>query len=252
MRRFHRPGAGAIVALVLALPLAAKDAKKPDEGITRQQADDILTELRQIRQLLEKQQAGSPGQAKEQQPARAKLSLLDAPMLGNKNAPITIVEFTDYQCPFCQRFHDSIFPEIKKNYIDTGKVRFFSRDYPLDFHPDAMRAAQAGRCAGEQGQFWKLREIMAANPEKLDLASLLADAATLKLNVAAFRSCIESGKHKNAVQTDIMEAAKIGTDGTPTFVLGKSTATGVDGEVIVGAQPFDVFDQKLKAVEAAK
>ena len=77
---------------------------------------------------------------------------------------MTIVEYTDYQCPFCQRFHVAAFPELKRNYIDTGKVRFFSKDLPLDFHANAMRAAQAGRCAGEQGKFWELRDVMGAEP----------------------------------------------------------------------------------------
>ena len=122
-------------------------------------------------------------------------------MLGNKDAPVTMVEFTDYQCPFCQQFHAETFAELKKNYIDTGKVRFFSRDLPLDFHPNAMRAAQAGRCAAEQGKFWKMRDLMAANPDKLDLESLVETAGSLKLDVTAFRACVESEKDKNAVQT---------------------------------------------------
>ena len=97
-------------------------------------------------------------------------------MLGDKNAPLTVVEFTDYQCPFCQRFHVTSYPDLKKNYIDTGKVRFYSRDLPLDFHANAMRAAQAARCANDQGQYWKMREIMSANPDKLDLAQPAVDS----------------------------------------------------------------------------
>jgi len=123
---------------------------------------------------------------------------------------------------------------------------------PLDFHPDAMRAAQAGRCASDQGQFWKLRDVMGANPNKLDMNSLLADAADLKMDVSAFRACVESEKYKNAVQTDVMEAMKIGATGTPTFVIGKSTADGVDGELMVGAQPYPIFQQKLKDLGSAK
>jgi protein-disulfide isomerase len=167
-------------------------------------------------------------------------------MLGSKDAPLTMVEFTDYQCPFCRQFYTSTFADLKKNYIDTGKLRFYSRDLPLDFHPDAMRAAQAGRCAAEQGQFWKMRDAMAANPGKLDMENLVADAGGLKMDVRAFRVCVESEKNKNAVQTDVLEAMKIGADGTPSFVVGKSTPEGVDGELIIGALPYETFDQKLK------
>ncbi len=239
--------AAAALPLALALPLAAQVQTQKDEGITREQAQEILNELRQIRQLLERQQQPQKAAAAApEQPARAKLSLQGFQMLGNKNAPMTIVEFTDYQCPFCQRFHATTFPEIRKNYIDTGTARFFSRDLPLDFHANAMRAAQAARCAGDQGQFWALRDIMEDNPDKLDMESLVADARGLKMDADAFRKCVESEKYKNAVQTDVMEAFKIGANGTPTFVIGKSTPDGVDGELVVGALPYPVFDQKLK------
>ncbi|MGA2723212.1 MAG: thioredoxin domain-containing protein [Bryobacteraceae bacterium] len=250
MKKFLRYASFAALPLALMLPLGAQDAGK-EEGITRQQADQILNELRQIRQLLERQQAKEP-QAQEEQVLKAKLNLEGFAMLGSKEAPLTIVEFTDYQCPFCQRFHTTSFGDLKKNYIDTGKVRFYSRDLPLDFHPNAMRAAQAARCANEQGQFWKLRDAMGANPNKLDMDSLLADAADLKMDVNAFRACVESEKYKNAVQTDVMEAMKIGASGTPTFVIGKSTPDGVDGELMVGAQPYPLFEQKLKELGSAR
>jgi protein-disulfide isomerase len=250
MRKFSRYARLAALPLALLLPLGAPCATK-DQGITREQADQILKELRQIRQLLEQQQAKAPP-AQAEQAARAKLNLEGFAMLGSKEAPLTIVEFTDYQCPFCQRFHTTSFGDLKKNYIDTGKVRFYSRDLPLDFHPNAMRAAEAARCASDQGQFWKLRDVMGANPDKLDMNSLLADAADLKMNLDTFRACVESEKYKNAVQTDVMEAMKIGANGTPTFVIGKSTSDGVDGELVVGAQPYLMFDQKLKELGSAK
>src|SRR5207248_9391886 len=126
------------------------------------------------------------------------------------------------QCPFCQRFHVTTFAELKRQYIDTGKVRFYTRDLPLDFHPNAMRAAEASRCANDQGKFWPLHDRMGANPDKLDLANLLSFASDLKMDVNTFKSCVESEKYKNAVQTDVMEAMKIGATGTPTFVIGKS------------------------------
>jgi protein-disulfide isomerase len=201
--------------------------------------------------LLEKQQAQAP-QAQGEQVVKAKVNLEGFAMLGSKEAPLTIVEFTDYQCPFCQRFHTTSFVELKKNYIDTGKVRFYSRDMPLDFHPNAMRAAQAARCASEQGRFWTLRDVMGSNPDKLDLDSLVADVTNLKMDVKAFRACVESEKYKSAVQTDVMEAMKIGANGTPTFVVGKSTPDGVDGELMVGAQPYPMFDQKLQELGSAR
>ena len=217
-----------------------------EQGITRQQADQILQELRQIRQLLERQQQQQPAGP----PAKIKMNLEGAPMLGDKNAPITMVEFTDYQCPFCRQFYTQTFAELKKNYIDTGKVRFYSRDLPLDsMHPNAMRAAEAARCAADQGQFWKLRDVIGNQPDKLDLESLLADAESLKLDVTAFRVCVVAEKHKSEIEADLMEAMRIGADGTPAFVLGKSTPEGVDGDLVVGAQPYNIFDLKLRSLE---
>ena len=231
------------------VPLGAQQAGEP--GITRKQADDILNELRQIRQLLEKQNKPAPAPAPaEDKPVRATIGDLSAlPMLGSKNAPLTIVEFTDYQCPFCQRFHVTAFNELKKAYIDTGKARFYSKDLPLDFHPNAMRAAQAARCAADQDKFWELREAMSSNPDKLDMGNIMAFASNLKLDISKFQECVTSEKYKDKVQNDVMEAMRLGASGTPAFIVGKSTGTGVDGELMVGAMPFFQFDQKLKEVK---
>ena len=242
MKRFFRYANWIALPVALLLPLGAAEP-----GITRKQADDILNELKQIRQLLEKQAAALP-QAQQPQITKATIGIDGAYTLGAKNAPLTMVEFTDFQCPYCKSFHVSTFSELKKNYIDTGKLRFVSRDLPLDFHPNAMQAANAGRCAGEQGQFWAMRDRMNSNPEKLDMMSLVEFAQDLKLDVGAFRGCIESGKFKERIQDDIALAERIGANGTPAFVIGKSTPDGVDGEVVVGAMPYAMFDQKLKEV----
>jgi protein-disulfide isomerase len=244
-----------LAIVLLATVVMAADKKKPaaaDESITRQQADDIIKELREIRQLLEKQQQAKGGPA-EEQPTRARIAdLSGVAMLGSKDAPLTIVEYTDYQCPFCQRFHLSAYPEIKKNYIDTGKVRFYSKDLPLDFHPNAMRAAQAARCAGEQGKFWELRDLMGANPNSLDLGHIMGFGVELKLDTQKLQDCINSEKYKTQVQANVNEAMKVGANGTPAFVVGKSVGNGVDGELVVGAMPFTMFDQKLKDIQGTK
>ena len=238
MKNWMRLSKWTALSLAVFLPLSAAD-----KGITRQQADEILNELKQIRQLLEKQQAGG---GQPDQPTRAKVATAGAFAIGSADAPITMVEFTDFQCPFCERFHMNTFSDLKKNYIDTGKVRFVSRDLPLDFHPNAMQAAQAGRCAGEQGQFWQMRDHMGSHPDELDLNHLAAYAAELKLNVFAFSDCIRTGKYKNAIQADVQEALKVGASGTPSFVIGKTQPDTVEGELLIGAQPYAVFDEKLR------
>lgn len=182
--------------------------------------------------------------------ARATLThLTGVNMLGSKDAPITIVEYTDYQCPFCQRFQNDTFAEIKRNYIDNGKVRFFSKDLPLiEIHKNAVRAAMAARCAGEQNKFWELREAMVQNADKLDGNRIADLAKPLGVDTNALIACVEAGKYKSQVESDIDEAKKIGVDGTPAFIIGTTQGDGVEGEVLVGAQPLKTFDEKLKNI----
>ncbi len=248
------------LAVALAWPIAApaKDKEKAPEqtqqqGITREQADQILSELRQIRQLLEKgagpaAAALKPGDAVLDPSGRVRMNLEGSDWLGDPKAPITLVEFTDYQCSFCQRFHLQTFPEIRKRYIETGKVRFVSRDLPLEFHSNAARAAVAARCAADQGKFWQMRDTLVANADKLAPEAVAGYAKELGIDMKAFQSCIDSGRHKDDVEKDSSLAQAINIQGTPGFVLGKSTENGVEGNVLMGALPLDAFVTKLDAL----
>ncbi len=229
------------LALALVLPAAAADKKKDKEqGITREQADQIIDELRQIRELLEKQQApAEPGGA-------IRMNLEDGPWMGNKAAPVTIVEFTDYQCSYCRQFHVATFPELKKKYIDTGKVRFASRDMPLDFHSNASHAAEAARCAGDQGQFWQMRDRLISNASRLSPADVDGYAQGLKLDMLQFRNCLDTKRYGATVRKDVSTAESFGVNGTPSFLIGKSTRDGVSGALMMGALPFDAFETKLR------
>jgi protein-disulfide isomerase len=196
------------------------------QTITTQQADEILKELRAIRQAVEKLQTAAPTQppAPPAPPEVVTIANVSGYILGRPDAPVTIVEFTDLQCPFCNRFATTTFDQLKKVYIDSGKVRFISRDFPLDFHPQALPAARASRCAGDQGKFWELRTALVKNASALSPAFITQQAASLKLDMKQFDSCV---------------------NGTPTFFVGKTTAQGFEGFRIVGAQPFAVFQQRI-------
>jgi protein-disulfide isomerase len=241
------------LALISIYPLASATADEKgssvagDTGITREQADAILKELRQIRLLLENQQK-TPQAAAPSQPAMepAKLKIGEGPFLGRADAPLTLVEFSDYQCPFCKQFHTATFEQLRKEYVDKGKLRFISRDLPLEMHQNATQAAQAARCGGEQGQFWKMRDVLIANAGNLALDALLNYAESLYLDTAKFRDCLESQKYKADVQKDLDQANALGIVATPAFVIGKTTAEGVDGFKFVGALPYATFDAKLK------
>jgi protein-disulfide isomerase len=220
--------------------------------MTEEQGKAILDELTQIRQLLDQQlrQAGanSPPAMLTQ---RAMIPLGSGPTLGREDSPITLVEFTDYQCPFCRDFHLTTFEQIKEKYIDTGKVRFISRDLPLDIHPHAMQAAQTARCAGEQGRYWEVRHTLIVNASTLSPDLFVRFAKDLNLDTAKFQTCLQSDMQQKAVEEDMAAARAVAITGTPTFVLGPTTNGTVDGLMIIGAQPFEVFDSKIKELLAA-
>jgi protein-disulfide isomerase len=165
--------------------------------------------------------------------------------IGRADAPVTLVEFADYQCPFCKKFHTDAYAELKKNYIDTGKVRFVSRDLPLEFHPFALKAAEATRCAGDQGKYWELRDALYSNPAPPDDSAIKKASEGLALDATGFQACLDSEKHRVDVKKDASEAAMLQISGTPTFVLAKSTKDKLDGVRIVGAQPFAAFQSAI-------
>lgn len=212
------------------------------QGITQQQADEMLKELRAIRQALERV-TPPPGQAQEQ---RVKLDSVVGYSLGRADAPLTLVEFTDLQCPYCNRFSTQVFNQLKAAYIDTGQVRFVTRDFPLDFHGFAMPAARASRCAGEQGKFWEMRDALVRGYRQLSAEFVTTTAQGLKLDMAAFNACTASTKFDAAIAQDMSDGRSVNVEGTPTFVLGRTAARGLEGVLIVGAQPFAAFDAKIK------
>jgi len=224
------------------------------EGISEEQANAILNELRQIRLLLEKQRttASQVVAPSPSTPERVRLSLNGQHAIGAPDAPLTVVEFTDYQCPFCNQFHMRTFPELKKQYIDTGKVRFISRDLPLEFHQHAFEAARAARCAGEQSKFWELRDKLSANPNNLSRQGLLEYAQEVVLDMSQFQACLDSERYRSEVQQDIAEAHSVGITGTPGFVIGRTSNGTLEGIKIVGAQPYTIFDNRIKEILAGK
>ena len=174
-------------------------------------------------------------------PVRA--SLGDAPALGRPDAPVTLVEFSDYQCPFCQRFFVATLPALKKDYIDTGKVRYVFRDYPLDqIHPQARKAAEAAHCAGEQGKYWEMHDVLFGNQQTLQPPKLSEHARALGLDGARFDQCLTSGTHAARVSQGLTDGLAAGVQGTPGFVVAKTTpGDAVEGALVVGAQPVEVF-----------
>lgn len=172
-------------------------------------------------------------------PSRVEVSMDNDPVLGKKDAPVTIIEFSDYQCPFCGRFYTQTLPLIKSKYIDTGKVKLIFRDFPLSFHPEAMPAAVAANCAGEQGKYYQYHDKIFDNQATMGGNSYKQWAQELGLNVAQWESCLKDPKQTEEVQKDLRDGTAAGVQGTPAFFI--------NGQLISGAQPFSVFEQIIEA-----
>ncbi|MCX6545962.1 MAG: thioredoxin domain-containing protein [Acidobacteria bacterium] len=220
------------------------------QGITQQQGEEMLKELRRIRQALERLTQPEPAPKAPPADQHGKLTPVLGPVMGKPDAPLTLVEFTDLQCPYCNRFTTTTFEQIKKQYIDTGLVRFVSRDFPLDFHPQAMPAARAARCAADQGKFWEMRMSLLRNASRLSPAFITTAATELKLDMRAFAACASSTLHDAEIEADMAAGRSLGIEGTPTFLLGRTTGDTLDGVLIIGSLPFDAFDTRIKALLA--
>jgi len=227
-------------------------AMKSADAITREQADAILAELHSIRVLLERQELRAAAAQSSRAPAppeRVTLSLAGASQWysqGSADAPVTIVEFTDFQCPYCRRFDQNTFAELKRNYIETGKVRFLARDLPLEFHANAQRAAEAARCAGDQGKYWEMRQALFAGGGELGRDAIVKHAQTLSIDADTFAACLDTEKHKSDIQADLADSARLRITGTPTFVIGKSGKDVLEGVRINGALPLAAFDAAIQ------
>jgi protein-disulfide isomerase len=239
-------------AALLAASATGADTLTNDQfSELQQQNKAILEELRQIHSLLERQQPTRTAEGTRPADSKVRLSLRsDELAIGSANAPLTLIEFTDYQCPFCRQFHQTTFADIKKNYVDTGKLRFISRDFPLDIHNNAMRASLAAHCAGDQGKFWELRDLMIANGNRLEAPSIDLYAKQLKLDSDRLDKCIASGTYQARVDQDLAEGKAAGINGTPSFLLGRTGKDSVEGTKLVGAMPSVAFDARIKELLA--
>jgi protein-disulfide isomerase len=167
----------------------------------------------------------------------------DQPSMGSASAPVTMYEFGDFQCPFCQSFTKNTLPELKTKYIDTGKVRLVFRHFPLSFHVNAQISAEAAECANRQGKFEAYHDILytdgSGDGTGLDVVSLKKYAGKIGLNVTMFNQCLDNHETKVVVAADQTEGSKVGVNGTPTFYI--------NGAQVVGAQPVATFEQAIDA-----
>jgi protein-disulfide isomerase len=245
--RTSRALTAALTAVLLLTP-AGPGGVRAEESITREQADTLIKEIRELRQAIESLRPRRP-QAERPPDEKVRVDVAGVPVLGRADAPLTLVEFTDLECPYCRAFHVGTFERLKREYIDTGKMRFISRDFPLDIHPNARPAALAVRCAGEQGKFWEMRHGVTLNASALNRELYDRLAHELGLDGGRFSACLTADRYRAEIDRDVAVAMRAGVSGTPTFVLGATApGTSVEGQRIVGALPFAVFEAQIKAL----
>ena len=181
-----------------------------------------------------------------QPPLKAELTtellLAGEPVLGSRQAPLTIVEFSDFECPYCRLFHQEVIPSLKRDYIDTGLVRFIHKDLPLPFHNQARPAAAAARCAGEQNRYWDLYDALFDQQTCLECKGVVGIAETIQLDTSALRSCMQREATKTVITTNLSEAELHNIRATPTFVIGASRNDGKHhGDIVEGTMPWPQF-----------
>jgi protein-disulfide isomerase len=241
-----------LLALIAASPALAQTSDKLDKTLDQlnQTNQAILKELQEIRRLLQQQQ-GPPAAAvapAEALPAAA-IDISKEPTKGSTTAKVALIEYSDYQCPFCARYDADAYPQIIKDYVDTGKVKYVWRDLPLDMHPNAFKAAEAAQCAGDQGKFWEMHDRLFKNQQALAPADLTKHAEALGLNTSLFQQCLDSSRHAAEIRTDIAAANSVGIGGTPSFLIGTVQPNGSVKvtKKVVGARGYPDFKAAIEA-----
>jgi protein-disulfide isomerase len=189
----------------------------------------------------------------ELQPDMVRLALPPwEPALGSATAPLTMVEFTDYQCPYCRRFQAEVWPKLKRDYIDTGKLRYIARDLPLEFHAAAAPAAEAAHCANEQGKFWEMHGALLGGPADLEASGIERRARAVGLDMGRFGECVARHRYARIIAAHAAQADAVGIRGTPGFIVGRAAHGELTGVRVEGAVPYDEFGGLLRELLAAQ
>ena len=204
-----------------------------------------------------RRQAGRQGKRRARRQSSRSIALNEmrvdgAPYKGAADAPVTLVEFSDYQCPFCRKHFYKVMPRIVKDFVSTGKVKYVMREYPIaNLHPKAAKASEGALCAGDQGKYWQMHDLIIADPRRVGPRHLKAHARNLGLDAAEFGNCLDGGQHAGTVSADRAAGGAAGVRGTPSFFVGLTDPRDTDRVTsltyIRGAQDYDVFKRAIEA-----
>jgi protein-disulfide isomerase len=244
-------GTVALVALFSLSPPIEQDVaalKREIEQLKAQQAA-MQKDLDAIKSFLQQ----LIGQAQEPKIVDATVAIAGEPAKGSPTAKVTLIEVSDYHCPFCRRHMQTTQPQIDSEYISTGKLQYIFIDYPIEqLHPEAFKAHEAANCAGDQGKYWEMHARLFASPTR-DLGLLVDQAKQLGLDGGALKACLDSGKYAKSVRESVARMEQLGVNSTPTFLLGVTPAPGQPmrvAKVVKGAVPFAEFKKAIDGMIA--
>jgi protein-disulfide isomerase len=218
----------------------------------RDQQAQMQRELTAIKNFLQSLLQPQGGEPTMDAIVGASIPTADEPTMGSSSARITVMEISDYHCPFCKRQTQQTFPQLMNEYVKTGKVQYIFVDYPIaQLHPTAARSHEAAICAGDQGKYWEMHGSLFNNPIAKDDTALLAQAKAAGLDTGAFQACLTSGRHSEAVRASVARMEQLGISGTPMTVIGVTPAPGQPMKVvkyIYGAQPYSAFKEAIESM----
>lgn len=228
---------------------------KKDVGTIGEQQQQIIGELDEIKKVLSRIAIPLRPPAPEPPALPATLGVGGEDYRGDSDANLAVIEYSDFECPYCGLYEREVSPQLLENYVKSGKVKLFYRDLPLPMHPHAMQAARAARCAGEQGKFWEMHDSIFAEQRALSDPALMDRAKTLGLDLEKFSGCFTSQKYMEDIRKSISEAQALGIDGTPTFFIGTIAPHATEVTItksISGTRPYQVFQTALDELLASK
>jgi protein-disulfide isomerase len=223
----------------------------------RDQQAQMQRELTAIKNFLQSLMQAQQGQARGPEAPGvigATIPTANEPSMGPATAKVTVMEISDYHCPFCKRQSQQVFPQLVTDYVKTGKVQYMFVDYPIaQLHPTAARAHEAANCAGDQGKYWEMHVSLFNQPVAKEDGALLAQAGPIGLDAGAFKACMTSRKHAAGIEASVSRMEQLGISGTPMVVIGLTPAPGQPMKIVkyvYGAQPYGAFKEAIDALLA--